>query len=217
MKIKGVLFDLDGTLINTTPLILESFRHTFVELGLPVPSRQELVAGFGLPLRTAVRAYMPDELVEQFCTAYSVYHRSQHDRLIQPFNGVRETLAEIAGRGIKMAVVTSKKRPMALRGLACYDLDQYIQTVVTCQDCEEHKPMPGPSLLALKQLGLDGSDCIGVGDSPFDLQSAKGAGCLTAAVRYTSFDWNFILNEGKPDYVLNTMKDLVKLIDRINH
>lgn len=217
MKIKGILFDLDGTLINTTPLILESFRHTFVELGLPVPSRQELVAGFGLPLRTAVRAYMPDELVEQFCTAYSAYHRSQHDRLIQPFNGVRETLAEIAGRGIKMAVVTSKKRPMALRGLACYGLDQYIQTVVTCQDCEEHKPMPGPSLLALKQLGLDGSDCIGVGDSPFDLQSAKGAGCLTAAVRYTSFDWNFILNEGKPDYVLNTMKDLVKLIDRINH
>lgn len=217
MKIKGILFDLDGTLINTTPLILESFRHTFVELGLPVPSRQELVAGFGLPLRTAVRAYMPDKLVEQFCTAYSAYHRSQHDRLIQPFNGVRETLAEIAGRGIKMAVVTSKKRPMALRGLACYGLDQYIQTVVTCQDCEEHKPMPGPSLLALKQLGLDGSDCIGVGDSPFDLQSAKGAGCLTAAVRYTSFDWNFILNEGKPDYVLNTMKDLVKLIDRINH
>lgn len=217
MKIKGVLFDLDGTLINTTPLILESFRHTFVELGLPVPSRQELVAGFGLPLRTAVRAYMPDELVEQFCTAYSAYHRSQHDRLIQPFNGVRETLAEIAGRGIKMAVVTSKKRPMALRGLACYGLDQYIQTVVTCQDCEEHKPMPGPSLLALKQLGLDGNDCIGVGDSPFDLQSAKGAGCLTAAVRYTSFDWNFILNEGKPDYVLNTMKDLVKLIDRINN
>lgn len=217
MKIKGILFDLDGTLINTTPLILESFRHTFVELGLPVPSRQELVAGFGLPLRTAVRAYMPDELVEQFCTAYSAYHRSQHDRLIQPFNGVRETLAEIAGRGIKMAVVTSKKRPMALRGLACYGLDQYIQTVVTCQDCEEHKPMPGPSLLALKQLGLEGSDCIGVGDSPFDLQSAKGAGCLTAAVRYTSFDWNFILNEGKPDYVLNTMKDLVKLIDRINH
>lgn len=53
MKIKGVLFDLDGTLINTTPLILESFRHTFVEFGLPVPSKEALVAGFGLPLRTA--------------------------------------------------------------------------------------------------------------------------------------------------------------------
>lgn len=217
MKIKGVLFDLDGTLINTTPLILQSFRHTFKEFNLPVPADRELVAGFGLPLRTAAKAYMPDEMIETFCSAYSNYHREHHDELIRPFEGINEALAEIAGRGIKMAVVTSKKRPMALRGLACYGLDQYIQTVVTCQDCEEHKPMPGPSLLALKQLGLDGSDCIGVGDSPFDLQSAKGAGCLTAAVRYTSFDWNFILNEGKPDYVLNTMKDLVKLIDRINH
>lgn len=66
MKIKGVLFDLDGTLINTTPLILESFRHTFVEFGLPVPSKEALVAGFGLPLRTAVKAYMPESMIEDF-------------------------------------------------------------------------------------------------------------------------------------------------------
>lgn len=76
MKIKGVLFDLDGTLINTTPLILESFRHTFVEFGLPVPSKEALVAGFGLPLRTAAKAYMPESMIEDFCTAYSDYHRS---------------------------------------------------------------------------------------------------------------------------------------------
>lgn len=62
--------------------------------------------------------------------------------------------------------------------------------------------------MALKSLKLNGSDCIGVATA-YDLQSAKGAGCLTAAVRYTSFDWNFILNEGKPDYVLNKMDDLV--------
>lgn len=217
MKIKGVLFDLDGTLINTTPLILESFRHTFVEFGLPVPPQQDIIAGFGLPLRTAARAYMPEEMVEPFCTAYSDYHRSQHDRLIQPFDGVKEALAELAERGIKMAVVTSKKRPMTLRGLSCYGLDKYIKAIVTCQDCEEHKPLPGPSLMALEQLNLKGGDCIGVGDSPYDLQSARGAGCQTAAVRYTSFDWNYILNAGKPDYVLNKMGDLVKLIDRINN
>lgn len=75
MRIKGVLFDLDGTLINTTPLILQSFRHTFVEFGLPVPSKEALVAGFGLPLRTAAKAYMPESMIEDFCTAYSDYHR----------------------------------------------------------------------------------------------------------------------------------------------
>ncbi len=216
MKIKGVLFDLDGTLINTTPLILQSFRHTFKEFNLPVPTDSELVAGFGLPLRTAAKAYMPDAMIEPFCNAYSDYHRAHHDELIQPFEGINEALTSLAERGIKMGVVTSKKRPMALRGLACYGLDKYISTVVTCQDCEEHKPLPGPSIMALGQLVLKGSECIGVGDSPFDLQSARGAGCKTAAVRYTSFDWNYILTEGKPDYVLNKMDDLVKLIDKIN-
>ena len=216
MKIKGVLFDLDGTLVNTTPLILESFRHTFKQFGMPVPSDSELVAGFGLPMRTAVTAYMPDEMADEFCDAYRAYQRTRHDELIQGIDGVAETLSALKQRGIKMAVVTSKKRPAAIRDLGCYDLVEYFDTIIACDDCAENKPLPGPSLMALKRLGLNGTDCIAVGDSPYDLQSARAAGCQTAAVRYTSFDWNFILNEGKPDYVLNKMTDLLTLIDTLN-
>ena len=212
MKIKGVLFDLDGTLVNTTPLILESFRHTFREFGLPVPSDSELVAGFGLPMRTAVTAYMPEEMADEFCA----YQRTRHDELIEGIDGVAETLAALKQRGIKMAVVTSKKRPAAIRDLDCYDLVKYFDTIIACDDCAENKPLPGPSLMALQQLGLSGAECLAVGDSPFDLQSARGAGCQTAAVRYTSFDWDYILTEGKPDYVLNKMTDLLTLIDTLN-
>ncbi len=216
MKIKGVLFDLDGTLVNTTPLILESFRHTFKQFGMPVPSDSELVAGFGLPMRTAVTAYMPDEMADEFCDAYRAYQRTRHDELIQGIDGVAETLSALKQSGIKMAVVTSKKRPAAIRDLGCYDLVEYFDTIIACDDCAENKPLPGPSLMALKRLGLNGADCLAVGDSPYDLQSARAAGCQTAAVRYTSFDWNFILNEGKPDYVLNKMTDLLTLIDTLN-
>lgn len=216
MKIKGVLFDLDGTLVNTTPLILESFRHTFRQFGMPVPSDSELVAGFGLPMRTAVTAYMPDEMADEFCDAYRAYQRTRHDELIQGIDGVAETLSALKQSSIKMAVVTSKKRPAAIRDLGCYDLVKYFDTIIACDDCAENKPLPGPSLMALKRLGLTGADCIAVGDSPYDLQSARAAGCQTAAVRYTSFDWNFILNEGKPDYVLNKMTDLLTLIDTLN-
>ena len=215
MKIKGVLFDLDGTLVNTTPLILESFRHTFKQFGMPVPSDSELVAGFGLPMRTAVTAYMPDEMADEFCDAYRAYQRTRHDELIQGIDGVAETLSALKQSGIKMAVVTSKKRPAAIRDLGCYDLVEYFDTIIA-DDCAENKPLPGPSLMALKRLGLNGADCLAVGDSPYDLQSARAAGCQTAAVRYTSFDWNFILNEGKPDYVLNKMTDLLTLIDTLN-
>ena len=216
MKIKGVLFDLDGTLVNTTPLILESFRHTFKQFGIAVPSDSELVAGFGLPMRTAVTAYMPDEMADEFCDAYRAYQRTRHDELIESIDGVGETLSALKQRGIKMAVVTSKKRPAAIRDLGCYNLVEYFDTIIACDDCAENKPLPGPSLMALKRLGLTGADCLAVGDSPYDLQSARAAGCQTAAVRYTSFDWNFILNEGKPDYVLNEMTDLLTLIDTLN-
>ena len=216
MKIKGVLFDLDGTLVNTTPLILESFRHTFKQFGMPVPSDSELVAGFGLPMRTAVTAYMPDEMADEFCDAYRAYQRTRHDELIEGIDGVGETLYSLKQSGIKMAVVTSKKRPAAIRDLGCYDLVEYFDTIIACDDCSENKPLPGPSLMALKRLGLNGADCLAVGDSPYDFQSARAAGCQTAAVRYTSFDWNFILNEGKPDYVLNKMTDLLTLIDTLN-
>lgn len=216
MKIKGVLFDLDGTLVNTTPLILESFRHTFKQFGMPVPSDSELVAGFGLPMRTAVTAYMPDEMADEFCDAYRAYQRTRHDELIEGIDGVGETLSALKRSGIKMAVVTSKKRPAAIRDLGCYDLVEYFDTIIACDDCAENKPLPGPSLMALKRLGINGADCLAVGDSPYDLQSARAAGCQTAAVRYTSFDWNFILTEGKPDYVLNKMTDLLTLIDTLN-
>ena len=216
MNIKGVLFDLDGTLVNTTPLILESFRHTFKQFGMAVPSDSELVAGFGLPMRTAVTAYMPDEMADEFCDAYRAYQRTRHDELIQGIDGVGETLSALKRSGIKMAVVTSKKRPAAIRDLGCYNLVEYFNTIIACDDCAENKPLPGPSLMALKRLGLTGADCLAVGDSPYDLQSARAAGCQTAAVRYTSFDWNFILNEGKPDYVLNKMTDLLTLIDTLN-
>ena len=216
MKIKGVLFDLDGTLVNTTPLILESFRHTFRQFGMAVPSDSELVAGFGLPMRTAVTAYMPDEKADEFCDAYRAYQRTRHDELIESIDGVAETLSALKQSGIKMAVVTSKKRPAAIRDLGCYNLVEYFDTIIACDDCAENKPLPGPILMALKRLGLNGADCLAVGDSPYDLQSARAAGCQTAAVRYTSFDWNFILNEGKPDYVLNKMTDLLTLIDTLN-
>ena len=216
MKIKGVLFDLDGTLVNTTPLILESFRHTFKLFGMPVPSDSELVAGFGLPMRTAVTAYMPEEIADEFCDAYRAYQRTRHDELIEGIDGVGETLSALKRSGIKMAVVTSKKRPAAIRDLGCYNLVKYFDTIIACDDCAENKPLPGPSLMALERLGLNGADCLAVGDSPYDLQSARAAGCQTAAVRYTSFDWDFILNEGKPDYVLNKMTDLLTLIDTLN-
>ena len=97
---------------------------------MPVPSDSELVAGFGLPMRTAVTAYMPDEIADEFCDAYRAYQRTRHDELIEGIDGVGETLSTLKQSGIKMAVVTSKKRPAAIRDLGCYNLVEYFDTIV---------------------------------------------------------------------------------------
>lgn len=218
MKIRGVLFDLDGTLIDTVDLIIKAFEHSFaVCLNKKMP-HAELVKYFGLPLRSAMRNYVNEDQVEELCAVYREFNLKHHDELIKPFAGVKETLAELQQRGIKMAVVTSKKVPMAKRGLQCMELENYIETVIGCDICQYHKPHPEPMAKALAALNLKADECLCIGDSPFDLQSGQAAGCYgTAAVRYTSFDWQQMLDEGNPDYILEEMPDLIKIIDDLNN
>lgn len=218
MKIRGVLFDLDGTLIDTIDLIIKAFEHSFaVCLNRQMP-RSELVKYFGLPLRDAMRRYAAADQVEVLCTAYREFNQQYHDELIKPFVGVSETLSALQTRGIKMAVVTSKKVPMAQRGLQCMGLTAYMDTVIGCDICANHKPHPEPMEKALADLGLQAEECLCIGDSPFDLQSGRAAGCYGAvAVRYTSFNWQQMLQEGQPDYVVDKMPDLLPIIDDLNN
>ncbi|WP_177565929.1 pyrophosphatase PpaX [Phascolarctobacterium sp.] len=218
MKIRGILFDLDGTLIDTIDLIIKAFEHSFaVCLNKEMP-RKELVKYFGLPLRSAMRNYVAEEQVEDLCSAYREFNLQHHDELIRPFAGVTETLTALQQRGIKMAIVTSKKVPMAKRGLQCMQLESYMDAVIGCDICEYHKPHPEPMEKALLALGLQAEECLCIGDSPFDLQSGQAAGCYgTAAVRYTSFDWQQMIQEGKPDYILETLTDLIPIVDDLNN
>lgn len=218
MIIRGILFDLDGTLIDTIDLIIKAFDHSFdVCLNKKIP-HEEFVKYFGLPLRSAMRNYVPEDQVETLCDVYREFNLQYHDELIKPFMGVTATLTALKERGIKIAVVTSKKVPMANRGLHCMGLENYIDVVIGCDICEYHKPHPEPMQKALSALELRAEECICVGDSPFDLQSGQAAGCYgAAAVRYTSFDWQQMLLEGKPDYILEKITDLIPIVDDLNN
>ena len=192
MKIRGILFDLDGTLIDTIDLIIQAFEHSFaVCLNKKMP-RAELVKYFGLPLRSAMENYVDKNQVETLCAVYREFNLKYHDELIKPFPGVKETLSVLQQRGIKMAVVTSKKVPMAKRGLQCMGLETYIEAVIGCDICQHHKPHPEPMEKALSALKLK-------------------------ADSYTSFDWHEMLDEGNPTYILKEMPDLIKIIDDLNN
>lgn len=216
MKIKGILFDFDGTLANTIDLIIAAFEHTCQTVLGKVPERELIVNTFGLPLPEAMLILSGrEELVEEMRNVYRVYNDSHHDEMIKPIKGMKEALAALKAQGIKIAVVTSKKPRMLYRGMACLDLEAYIDAVIALGDTKESKPQAEPMLAACAKLQLKPEECLCVGDSPFDLQSGHSAGAITVAVRYTYFAWEKILQEGKPDFVIEKPEDLLELVERI--
>lgn len=217
MRIRGILFDFDGTLANTNDLIFSAFEHTFAQFLHRKVSREEIVKTFGLPLAEAMALYAPSpDMITDMRAVYRQFNLEHHDEMIKTIDGVADALAALHRQGLKMAVVTSKNSPMANRGLKCCGLEAFISAVVGCDDTVNNKPHPEPMFKACSMLDVLPQECICVGDSPFDLQSGQRAGALTAAVRYTSFDWKQMLRDGKPDFILNNMLDLLPVIDKLN-
>lgn len=217
--LKGILFDFDGTLANTIDLIVVTFSHTCqTELGF-TPARQTIVDTIGLPLGDAFKILSgihDEKRIAELREVYGAFNQANHDTMIKPIAGVDELLRELKARGIKLAVVTSKKPHMLIRGMAALKMEEYIEATVTVLDTEHGKPHPEPMLLASERLGLKPEECLCVGDSPFDIQSGNAAGCTTVAVEYTQLNWQNLLEQGKPDYTIAHPLDLLKLLDKLN-
>ncbi len=209
-KFRGVFFDLDGTVLDTTPLIVKSFQHTFQthfqrEVGL-----EDIQPYMGKPLRAAMEVMAPGE-EDAVIATYRAFNHIHHDQLAGIFDGVQETIKTLHEAGIVLAIVTSKTSVMARRGLRLFDLEQYFTTVIGVDETSRHKPEPEPVLTALRETRLTAAECIMVGDSAHDLLSGKGAGVKTAAVRWSQVPWNELLSV-KPDYILDIMPDLLEIV-----
>ncbi|MEJ7812245.1 MAG: HAD-IA family hydrolase [Gemmatimonadaceae bacterium] len=211
-RLPVVLFDLDGTLVDSIELILCSFRHACAtELGR-VPPDAEWLAGIGTPLVTQMRAFAESEAqLAALIAAYRDYQREHHDRLIRDYDGVRETLGELAARGHPMALVTSKADPLAVRALEFTGLRQYLPVIVGCDSCARHKPHPEPVLLALRLLGVEPADALFVGDSPYDIEAGNGAGVATVAALWGPFSRE-VLEHAGPTYVIAHIRELTAIV-----
>lgn len=207
--IKYFLFDLDGTLLDTTPLIIASFKHTMkTTLGLDLTDEQ-IKARLGEPLMLTMEHYCRerrDELVE----CYRVYNIEHHDELTKPFPKVRETLVSLKERGCHLAVVSSKMRPTIAKGLALARIQDLFETVVGMEDTKEHKPDPAPLLEAMRRIDAAPAVTAMVGDSPFDLQAARHAGVLSVGVGWSAYSREE-LQRYEPDLIVDGMPDLLPL------
>ena len=210
----ALLFDLDGTLIDSIDLILRSARHAFVGFGGRAPSDDEWRAGIGRPLVDAFRDFAPDEAeVQRLIGRYREYQLEHHDRLVRPYDGVVEVVHRLADAGHPMALVTSKSDWLAERALRLVGLDQAIPVVVGCDSCNRHKPHPEPVERALALLRIGPPDAIFVGDSPHDVEAGRAAGVYTVGVTWGAFTREAMERSGA-DEVIHQIEALPALVAR---
>ncbi|MEH7223620.1 pyrophosphatase PpaX [Bacillus sp. JJ1566] len=211
MEIKTFLFDLDGTLIDTNELILQSFLHTF-ETYFPERqfTREEILPFNGPTLHESFSSVDPDR-AEEMIAEYRKFNHEKHDELVTDFPGVFETIKTLKEKGYKIGVVTTKIRNTVNMGLQLTKLDQFFDVVVTLDDVKNPKPDPEPVLLALKLLGSTPEEAIMIGDNYQDILAGKNAGTKTAGVAWSHKGKDFLM-EYKPDFMLENMSDLLDIV-----
>jgi pyrophosphatase PpaX len=207
------LFDLDGTLVDTKELILASYREATREvLGEQLPD-DHILPLIGMPLADQMRILAPQH-VDELTTVYRVHNQRVHDELIRPFKGTNEVLATLRAEGRRLAVVTSKRREPAIRGLDAFGLAEYFEFVIGSDDTEKHKPGPEPLLVAATRLSVPIEDCAYIGDSPYDMRAAQAASATAIAALWGMFD-RVSLQEAGAQYEITTIRDLPKILREI--
>ncbi len=232
-----VIFDLDGTVVDTVELIRDSFHHTVrTVLGRDMPD-EYLLAGVGQPLMTQMRR-LSEEHAQELFDVYREYNHRRHDELVRGYDGVRELLEKLRAAGRRLGIVTSKSRDTTQMAFRAVRLAKYFDVVVTASDSAEHKPSPGPLLLCLERLGgvrrppgavevagaaekrasgtaMRAADAPGaawgpayVGDAPVDVAAGRAAGMTTVAVAWGVFGREALL-AARPDFYVEAPAELL--------
>jgi pyrophosphatase PpaX len=210
--IRTVLFDLDGTLIDSVRLILDSYHHTLATHGLPPRSDEEWLSGVGTPLTVQFAAWRDDpQTLEALIATYREYNLKHHDRMVTVYPGVVQVVRALKDGGIATGLVTSKNRAGALRGLTLVQLETLMDVMVCADEVENPKPHPEPVEKAVRLLSAQPSTTVYVGDSIHDMQSGRAAGVRTAAVLWGPFGRSH-LEGAQPDYWLERPDDLLHLV-----
>ena len=210
----AILFDLDGTLIDSIELILNSARYAFEKLQRPYPSDAEWLTGLGMPLSTIFRRYAVDEAdVQRLIAVYREYQMANHDRLVREYEGTVATLRLLRERGHPIGAVTSKSDATAYRGLAVIGAACLVDTVVGIQSSTRHKPDPEPVEVALTRLDCRAEAAMFVGDSVHDMHAGRAAGVATVGALWGPFTEQD-LAPSQPTYLLNQVSELPHLFSR---
>ncbi|WP_340084823.1 pyrophosphatase PpaX [Siminovitchia sp. FSL H7-0308] len=209
-QITTILFDLDGTLLDTNELIVTSYLHTFEQFFPGRFKREDVMPFLGPPLYDAFESVDPDK-AEEMVKMYRDFNMEKHDLLVREFEGVFETIRTLHENDMKMAIVSTKIRKTVVKGLKLTGLDQFFDVIITLDDVEKAKPDPEPLLKALGALESEPHEAIMIGDNYHDILGGKNAGTFTCGVAW-SLKGKDYLEQFHPDFMLKKMPDLLDIV-----
>jgi pyrophosphatase PpaX len=211
MSFPVVLFDLDGTVVDSGAIILASMRHAAREVLGVEPPEEELMAAVGGPgLEAQMRALAPDR-VDELVSVYRAHNEPLHDQLVS-CEGIDDLLVRLKEEGRRLGIVTAKRRATVELAFAQVPLAHLFETIVGGDETERHKPDPAPLLLAAKRLHVSPQMCAYVGDSPFDVRAAKAARMQAVAVTWGGIHSAERLAREHPDAVVDTAEELLDVL-----
>lgn len=212
-RIKGVLFDLDGTLLDTSEFIFSAFEHTLAHHDVQILNRQTMGKMMGRALSECYEEFAPGVDPEELMQRHRLF-QAGNKHLVKTFPGVPMLLENLKKKSYRIAIVTSRVGS-AQESINDTKIANYIDALVDSKSTREHKPHPEPVLKALDELSLQATEAVMVGDGDADILAGKAAGVITIGVSYGMVPLD-ILKAAKPDYLADSIDEAVKVIESLN-
>lgn len=213
--IKGVIFDSDGTLMNSFGFIVASYAHLATVFGYPAPSAQEVQAHLKLaePLPQIMQSFCPGKPLEDLMREFEKFH-SENVHTASAFDGISNLLADLHANGTRLAILTGGNAKVE-DVMRYHGFSDYFTSIVHCDRVQFGKPHPEGFMLAAEECGITPAETVMVGDSPNDILSGKNAGAaITVGITHGHASHSE-LQAADPDYIVHSVPELKKLLLRL--
>ena len=215
MNYKVIMLDFDGTTACTVPAIYHAAKRMLQLHGYEV-DKDVVYKNFGLALPFAFRCFAGDEsiddaTIEEMIVEYNDFYRNEAESLIELFEGVPETLDTLKKAGVKIVIASNNVQPVLRRLTSNLGIADYIDDIVAVEDVENVKPAPDIALEVLRRCNIKGEEALVVGDSTFDMDMGREAGCHLCGVTYGSHTPEMLRKTGAR-YIIDNFSDLLKIV-----
>ena len=217
MRYKAVLFDNDGTVLNTDRLVFNAWSALGRELRPEGIDLDDVKKHFGRTLLEAAvllaEEYgIKDYDLDKLDKTYWAYQDAHHEEIDGIYPGIKELMSALKERGILTAVVTSGHNGGCDIELGEFGIRQYIDVIIGSEDIDRAKPDPDPALKACQKLGVKPEETIFIGDSRHDMNCGKTAGCTTVLVGWSTFRDKGLKGNEIPDYIFDDVTEVLGLL-----